>query len=389
MTRLEVLAAEPVFYQVPLYRAVSKIPELDVVVNFLSSGGVRPYNAGFGTADVTWDVPLLGGYRHRFLSGSDESTPGGPLSLKSNPFRDGLRRDEIDALWVHGYAYVSNARAMLAAKRSGVPVLLREEQTLLDARPPVRAVPRWAVLRTLLRNVYALAIGQNSRTFFEHYGVPSDRIFMAPYCVDNVALRAQHSTFGPARASLQLRFGLEPELPTVLFLGKFVNKKRPQDLLDAFAGLPPGSQLLFVGGGPLEGELRRRTEDLALSRVHFAPFLNRSEIAIAYAVADIFVLPSAYQETWGLVVNEAMNFKLPVIVSDRVGCAADLVTDGVTGLQFPAMDVPSLQNALERLLSDPVLRSELGQAGFARVSTYTYDRAARGVVEACHAAADR
>ena len=94
--------------------------------------------------------------------------------------------------------------------------------------------------------------------------------------------------------------------------------------------------LLIVGSGPMRG--RDATASYvrhALPDVVFAGFLNQSEISRAYAAADIFALASGWHETWGLVVNEAMNFGLPVVVSDKVGCAADLVRHGENGYVFP------------------------------------------------------
>src|SRR3990172_7079616 len=90
--------------------------------------------------------------------------------------------------------------------------------------------------------------------------------------------------------------------------------------------------------------------------VRIAGFLNQSELPAAYAAADVFVLPSAFHETWGLVVNEAMNFDLPVVVSDKVGCGADLIEPGRNGFIVPHDDTAQLAEAIGRLVGDAEMR---------------------------------
>src|SRR5690606_28881120 len=105
--------------------------------------------------------------------------------------------------------------------------------------------------------------------------------------------------------------------------------------------------VVFVGSGELEGKLLERCSEAGI-RFKFAGFKNQSELPACYAAADALVLPSA-QETWGLVVNEAMACGIPAIVSDSCGCAADLIEPGVTGYCFPTGDVAALGRCLLRL----------------------------------------
>src|SRR5207244_11455752 len=99
----------------------------------------------------------------------------------------------------------------------------------------------------------------------------------------------------------------------------------------------------------------------------FAAFLDHKQIAQAYTVADIFALVSAYDETWGIVVNEAMNFDLPVVVSDRVGCAADLVSHGRNGFVVGHDNREAIAEALATLVQSPRLRAGLGAASGERI----------------------
>src|SRR5207237_833514 len=149
------------------------------------------------------------------------------------------------------------------------------------------------------------------------------------------------------RESRRTGLRLDEKRPVVLFVARLSAVKAPQDLLDAFldlrqnwnAGAPP--YLLFVGDGPLRPELEARAKKLANGDVRFLGFCNQSELPALYDLCDVFVLPSHF-EPWGLVVNEAMNAGKPVIVSDQVGAAPDLVKSGQNGFIFRAGDTKDL-----------------------------------------------
>ncbi len=384
--RLAAVAAFPVFYQSPLYRMVAADPRVDLTVIFASSAGVRPHAAGFGEREVVWDVDMLSDYRHEFLEGADTNdVAGGFFALRGRDAFGRVRRGSFDAVWVHGYSYLSLCMAIAGAAAARTPVLVREEQTLLHPRPQPKRWIRAAILRVLFARARGLYIGTRNREFFERFGVRDDHLFFTPYCVDNDEFQRRARELKPKRADLRRRLGLPPDpVPVIAFVGKLTDKKQPLVLLDAYARvrreLP--CALLFVGDGDLAAQVRARVAELAVPDVCFAGFLNRSEIAEAYAVADTFVLPSAYHETWGLVVNEAMNFSLPIVVSDKVGCALDLVREGENGHIVPAGDVAALAAALRGLVADSARREAYGRRSFELISSWHYAVAAEGIVTA-------
>ncbi len=391
--RLALLAASPVFYQTPLYQALHVDPRIELTVLFASDAGVRPYDASFGGRLVVWDVDLLGGYRSEFLDAAEtNNVAAGFLALRDWDVIGRVLRGPYDALWVHGYAYLSLWLAMAAATFRGLPILLREEQTLLHLRPLPKRWIRDAVLRLLCRRVYGLFIGSSNHAWFRHYGTPEHRLFPAPYCVDNESLQRQARELEGRRTELRAEFGIDDRAgPVILFVGKLEPKKQPLLTLEAFARVRERHRcvLLLVGEGPLEPALRRRVKAEGIPDVRFAGFLNRSRIARAYAASDLLVLPSGLHETFGLVVAEAMNFALPVIVSDMVGCAPDLVHEGENGFVVPHWDAGRLAGALDCLVADPERRRLAGKRSRALIDGWHYGLAVDGIVRACQAAARR
>lgn len=260
---------------------------------------------------------------------------------------------------------------------------------MLDHRPWHRLLLKEIPLRWLCRNTIALYIGSNNNCYFRRYGVPLQRLFSAPYSVDNQFFGGQAQEYQLKRAELRRQFGLAEAVPVILFCGKLIPKKDPFTLLHAFQMLRRdcAATLLFAGDGPLRRSIEDTIKRETIPDVRIAGFLNQSEIAQAYAVADLLVLPSIYQETWGLVVNEAMNFGLPIVVSDRVGCAVDLVKPGVNGYIVPACNVSDLTEAIQRLVTDAELRRCFGTASKEIVQGYSIGRTADGIVQACLSAA--
>jgi glycosyltransferase involved in cell wall biosynthesis len=390
--RLGAVAASPVFYQTPLYRQLADDPRVDLTVIFASSGGVRPYDAGFGGRVISWDEDLLEGYEHRFLRRADRNDVlKGFFALRDWDVIDQIRRGRYDAVWVHGYSYLTLWLAIATAWLSGTPLLIREEQTLLHQRPWHRELVRKAILKGLFRFATGLYIGFNNHEFFRAYGMPAERLFPAPYCVDNDRLQQIARGLVSDRERIRADLGVGGVDPVILCVGKLSAKKGPLTLVDAFrqvrSSLP--CRLLIVGEGPLEQEMRRHIASSDMKGVTFAGFLNRSEIPAAYVAADILCVPSVENETWGIVVNEAMNFSLPLIVSDKVGCARDLVQPGRNGLVVRAGDASALAAAIAELVVDPARRQRYGRESVDIVSAWHYGLTIEGIVSAAGAAVRR
>lgn len=384
--RVAHLVSHPIQYFAPLYRELASRPEIDLTVFFYSDATARGFvDAGFGR-NVTWDTPLLDGYRYRFMRSASQTGISG--SFLKRPNWDIVRQiasGRYDVLWVHGYAHLTTWLAVAAARARAMRVLIRDEQTLLHPRPPHKRLLKSIALRALYSQASALYIGEQNRRYFRHYGMPDERMFAARYCVDNGYFQEKAAGLAPHRDDIRARFGIGPDTPVLLFSGKLIEKKQPLMLIEAFARVRAAKRcsLLIVGDGQLRAAAEELVARLDVPDVHFTGFLNQGEIPEAYAAADILVLPSKLHETWGLVVNEAMNFGLPVVVSDKVGCAADLVRDGQNGFVVPHESVTALSDATARLVSDARLRSVFGAESLRIVEQYSIEACADGIIAGC------
>jgi glycosyltransferase involved in cell wall biosynthesis len=377
------------YYQVPLYRRLAQEPKIEFTAIFSSSGGVRAHDAGYGRP-ISWDVDLLSGYRSIFLARSERNPIDGSFfTLRDFDVVRRVWEANYDVLWVHGYNLLTNQLAALTQLLRGSALLFRDEQTLIHPRPFWKTAIKAIWLRALFSRGFMLYIGSQNKKWFQSFGVPDSHMFFVPYAADNDLLQADADRFGRTRSALREAFSLPAEgVPVILFVGRLVPKKQPGFLLDAYARvrreLP--CALMIVGSGELELSLRDKVAREQIPDVNFAGFLNRTQISQAYLTADIFALPSLQHETWGMVVNEAMNFSLPIVVTDKVGCADDLVQDGENGFVVSSEDSSDLSNRLRQLIQSEDLRHRFGSASRRIVSRWTHELAVSGVLGATAAA---
>jgi glycosyltransferase involved in cell wall biosynthesis len=383
-TRVLAVASHPIQYHAPWFRELAQAPSLDFSVLFIQKLNAQQQGRGFGI-DFSWDLPLLDGYRSTVAT-----NVRGPLGL-GGFFAARLARPTAllqelrpQVVLLTGWQNFALMQMLRAANRLRIPVVMRGESNALRQRPwPVRMGHR-----ALLSRCRAfLPIGRASRAFYRSYGIPEERLFDAPYFVDNNRFERAAAELEPHRDHLRARWGIRPDAACFCFAGKLEPKKRLLDLLEALrialtdpVGRP--LHLLVVGDGELIAQARALVTQHRLP-VTFAGFLNQGSMAEAYVASDCLVLPSDFGETWGLVVNEAMACGRPAIVSDRAGCAADLVSSPATGATFPFGDTAALAAALRELSSDPQRLREMGVRARELVTgQYSVEASARATLRA-------
>lgn len=375
---LAILTTHPIQYQVPIWKALASRGRVPFKVYFMSDQGLAArYDPQFGR-NLAWDIDLLSGYDYEFVDTIEGSSQSSFLWLRlPSGFARMIVADGADTLWIQGWQVAAYWQAVHQARQQNLPIWLRAETNLRSTSRGWKQMLKAPLLAWLLGSVDRfLCIGEANRQYFVSQRVSSDRLARAPYCVDNARFSEAHDQLFDQRNELRRRWNIPPDAVCLLFVGKLIGKKRPQDLIDAanqvMARRPDRPvHLLFVGTGDLLDSLRansnvvfdfdantspRETNYVSAS---FAGFLNQSEISRAYTAADCLVLPSQATETWGLVVNEAMASGLPAIVSDACGCSDDLIKPIRPDLCFPVEDTAALARAIESFLNRPQSASEV------------------------------
>lgn len=390
--RLGVLNSHPIQYFAPLYKRIAETDDIDVTVYYCSRQGLEKgfVDPGFGK-EVVWDVPLLDGYRHKFLPaiGGDRGVRGFLNPFNPSIVRE-LWRERYDALLIHGHNSASNLLALVAAKLTGTRVFMRGETHLALRRSALKRVIRGPAMALLYRLCDAcLYIGTRNREFYSAHGVADEKQFFVPYTVDNEAFAAKAERASAQGHQLRMSLGIERTLPVILYASKLTERKRPADVLRAHAELARRgikAALVIVGDGEQRKRLEEQARELATPNVSFAGFVNQDEIPAYFSLAEVFVLPSE-NEPWGLIINEAMSCGVPVVTTSEVGAAVDLVENGVTGFAYPAGDVRALADSLQRILEDETAARGMGEQCRRRMSRWSFAEDIEGIREALAATA--
>lgn len=371
--RTLIVASHPVPYAVPVFRALTRHPRLDLHVAFCSLRGAQPaHDPEFG-ASVQWDVPLLEGY-----SWSHIRNRGSGRESFFGLYNPGLwrliRRGGFDAILCHlSYLSASFWVAFFAARLSGTAFLFGTDASSLAPRDGARW--KFWVKRAMWPRLFGLADcvifpSSASGEMMLELGIPREKLCLTPFVIDNDwwADQASRSDRLATRAGWEVS---EQDL-VVLFSAKLQSWKRPLDLLRAFAAAAvPDSVLVFAGEGPQRGEIESEAGALGIaSRIRLLGFVNQSQLPSVYSGADLFVLPSSY-DPCPVVVCEAMVCGLPVLISDEIRGRFDIVQQGVTGGIFPCGDVGALAEKLRCLLGDRTRLAALGTNARARMATWS------------------
>ena len=347
------LSEIPTPYRLPLYRRLAEHPSLEVEVAFCAAGEPdRPWSLDEELAGVPHRVlrgvhPRVRTRRNTFVY---ELNPGiVPLLARSRP----------DVLVIGGYAVFAEQAALALATLLRIPFLLHSETHLGKPRPGWLSRAKSAVLpRVLGRAAGGLAAGTAAADYLAAHGIPRERIRIFPNTIDVDSYRAAAEDARQRPDEVRARLGLPERY--VLFAGRLVEAKGLPELLAAHERLGPDAPPLVVAGaGPLEAHLRGR------ARVQAVGFRSREELIELYALADRCAVP-ARDEPWGVWVNEALACGCPVVATDAVGAAVDLVRDGVDGWIVPAGDI----DALARTLVAP---RPTGDVSRGPIAGWTYD----------------
>ena len=162
----------------------------------------------------------------------------------------------------------------------------------------------------------------------------------------------------------------------VLAIGQFIRRKGFDILMHAACSLDKDVGIYIVGGEPTEDYLQMRAS-LGLDNVHFVGFQKKEALSRYYRAADLFVLPTR-EDIWGLVINEAMAYGLPVITTDRCVAGLELVEEGVNGSIVPVGDDAALAGKMKEILSSDL--EKMGTASLEKIRAYTIENMAKAHV---------
>jgi glycosyltransferase involved in cell wall biosynthesis len=301
-----------------------------------------------------------------------------------------LQRERFDVLVIGGWSLLATQLAIVWARLHKVPYLLISENHFREARPRWISALKSAVLPHLVRPAAGhLVTGTLAREHQLHYGARPDTITVFPNTVDVEEFGRRADELREHRTELRRSLGVADDAVVITQVSRFIPFKGPDEAVEAVARARSLTErplhLVLVGSGPMEGQLQRRAREFELD-VTFTGWRSGDALLETYAVTDIFLLLSR-REPWGIVVNEAAASGLPLVLTDAVGAAADLLLPGQNGELVSPGDIVGQAAAIARLANNDALREHYGRRSRELVEPWGYGPSVQTFVEAVHSAA--
>jgi len=362
--RITVIHNHPIHYKHLLFTTIAGLgAEVDVVFAARSSN--------LRTASLQ---PSGEDYKSHFLwDGSFQSLPQIRTALQAVKEVGQCRPDVVI---ISGYSDLYSWSVLAWAKLHHKPVVLWFESNLFDHS---RHLAKEWIKKVFVRGCdVGHVYGKSNLAYLENLG-------MTPSAIIEKRATVDMGIFSKRRAEFHSEFR------RFVYVGRFSPEKNLPRLLDAFRIVRDKSraELVLVGYGPDEALLKHKTRELGLSQsVVFAGSKTQNEVSITLAESDCLVLPSL-SEPWGLVANEALCTGLPIIVSDRCGCALDLAT-GETGWTFKAEDTAELAERMQEVCALSLKRlNEMGEAAVTIAAEYAPEACAKRILASLQELVDR
>jgi 1,2-diacylglycerol 3-alpha-glucosyltransferase len=331
-----------------------------------------------------------------------------------------LRNVGPQVVAINGWGDFGSLQTLACVKKLEIPAVLMSESSAHDE--PRVWWKEWVKRRIVELYSTALVGGSLHSAYLEQLGMPAERIFTGYDVVDNEHFQ-KAETLKIRNAEIQNALGTEtesgkqktevadsqrstlnpqPSAPFFLASARFIEKKNLPSLIRAYAGYRESVltrqksvvsgpavpwSLVILGDGPLKPDLSSLISNLSLQNYVLLPgFKQYDELPWWYARAGAFVHAST-SEQWGLVVNEAAAAGLPLVVSNRCGCAPELVKDGVNGFTFDPANVEALANCLSRMAAlSAEERIQMGASSRKMVEQFEPSKFGKGLLQAAKVA---
>lgn len=334
---LAIVTTHPIQYQVPLFKEINKIKKFNSYVFYGCDQGVnlkkidKDFNKKF-----SWNISMLSGYN--FFFAKDNSNYNSWF-LRFPNLSSELDKINCNSILILGWNKIIYLQAILYAIRKRIPIILRAENNLNSEKNIIIKILKKMIFPILFSFFdKILYIGKLNKNFYLFYKVKESKLIYAPYFVDNNFFyknKKRHKSFN------------------ILFIGKFIHRKNPFDILKIAVMLKDYKNIKFilVGDGPLLLKCKKWAITKSINNVSFEGFKNQLQMRKIYSQGDILINSSSF-ETWGLVVNEAMISGLPCIVTNNTSCSLDLIKEGKTGYIYQVGDLLTLKKYILKIYNN-------------------------------------
>lgn len=286
-----------------------------------------------------------------------------------------IKKEKFDLIVVGGYSTPTSMLLIKYLKRKKIKFIINSDGGIIKPDNKLK----YNIKKHFLSKANAwLSTGTETTKYLKHYGAKGDNIYVYPFTSISKEDIVKDITT-EKREELKKELGITHE-KMILSVGQFIPRKGFDVLLNAIKDVDKKVGLYIVGGIPTQEYLDLK-EKLNLSNVHFVGFKTKEELKKYYMASDLFVLPTR-EDIWGLVINEALAYGLPVITTDKCVAGIELIENGVNGYIVPVEDVKQLTVRINELINiSKEKRDEYYINNINKVKEYTIENMAKKHIE--------
>jgi len=360
--KIAIIAPAAFYYHAPLYRRLANSSKVDLTVYYCSKDSItgKDVEKAYGVPARFSNENMLEGYSYKFIKNYSPvpSMTHWPFGQMNFGIWKEIKNGQCDAVILQAWTFLAQYIAFFSCLKFKTPIFFMTDANILSEpirlANPFKKVFKKAVLRFLFKKASGfLTAGKANEELYLNYGVPLKKMMPMHFSWGYERFLGEFRRLKPQREDIRSSFGIKKDEFVLLFVGRMMEDKKILDLLNSYNRVDnKRKRLFFVGEGPLSDEAKNYVNKSDVKGVYFAGFQTREKLPIFYTLADALVLPSRW-EPWGMVVNEAMCFGLPIVASNKVGAVLDLVFDNKNGFVFPEGDIDYLSKCIEKLFNMP------------------------------------
>jgi glycosyltransferase involved in cell wall biosynthesis len=287
-----------------------------------------------------------------------------------------LKKQRYDFIIIGGYATPTGMLAINYLKFKKIPFGLNADGGIENKNE--------IFLKKFLKKYFIssanfwLSTSDTTSNYLKYYGAKQDSLYLYPF----TTLSQRDILIDPVenkiKKKLREKLNIHEE-KIILSVGQFIYRKGFDLLLKGSKELPKDYGVYILGGKPTQEYLQLK-ERLDLDNVHFISFKSKEELKEFYMASDLFVLPTR-EDIWGLVINEAMAYGLPVITTNKCVAGLELVKDNQNGFIVPINNHRILTKRIEELIEDKNLLNKMGRNSLIKIKRYTLENMAKETFE--------
>ena len=381
MIKYKVLAfsGNPTQYHSPLYRKLSSEKNIELEVLFGDDIGGKPFFSKEFNATISWDVPVLDGYKYKFFKNFSSNQKKGFLSRNNPGIFFYVFRNSSKFVLLHGYDTLSSWYVYLASILSFKKIIWRGEA--IDPINEKKDISKRisSILKSFILPIYFLACYRvlyscklNKKYLQKYLYFQKRKLTSFPCAVDNIFFHENKLKDKYEIMNYKKSLKIPEDNIVIASCSRLTRRKRTEEIIDAMIlSKRKDITFLMIGDGPEKERLEKKSLEAELD-FKCTGFVGQLEVAKILSIADIFVLISEYDAS-PKALNEAMNFSLPIIVSSGVGTSRDLVVNNHNGFIIDNYDLKSLMGLLKTLFEDKELRISMGRNNAGIIKKYSLE----------------